>query len=65
MDAAETFRYLLTNRTIPDTGISVYEFVFKTTCSTSVDRHIVYADVPTITSFCRTFLTMVRLIWGY
>ena len=30
MDAAETFRYLLTNRTIPDKGISVHEFVFKT-----------------------------------
>ena len=32
MDAAETFRYLLTNRTIPDKGIhvSAYEFVFQT-----------------------------------
>ena len=30
MDAAETFRYFLTYRTIPDTGVSVNEFVFKT-----------------------------------
>ena len=30
MDAAETFRYFLNNRTIPDTGVSANEFVFKT-----------------------------------
>ena len=30
MDAAETFRYLLTNKSIPDEGINVGDFVFQT-----------------------------------